>query len=215
MPYTTPPDAVDGTPVASAHVNTLAANSSWFNGLLGTPMAAGQAPISTSTGAATYGLLTSANLQDNAVGTTQLADASIVSAQIAPGAVDATILASDVVARIPAVGLGAWVRAAADIASGWSRETAGDGRFFVGAGTTFSVTFVEETDYGSSWSHTHPFGTGVGVTVAAGSPATVETNFSPDATGQAAHGHAHAMSGTTSSTTWTIPSRGYVAVRRA
>ena len=44
---------------------------------------------------------------------------------------------------------------AAAIAAGWSRYTALDGRIPVGAGTTFTVTYVEATNYGSSWSHSH------------------------------------------------------------
>jgi hypothetical protein len=212
MPFTTPPTAVDGTPVASAHVNTLSANSSWFNGLLQTPAAAGQVPQATSASAAAYGLLSAANVHDGAVGTAQYADLTIATAQLAAGAVDSTILASDVVARIPPSGLGAWVRLAGDIATGWSRETSGDGRFFVGAGTTFTVTFVEETNSGSSWAHDHPFT----ASIAAGSPSTVDTNFSPSGTGTAAHiNHTHALSGTTNTASWVIPSRGYVAVRRA
>lgn len=39
--------------------------------------------------------------------------------------------------------------------AGWARYTAADGRLLVGAGTTFSQTFTEATNYGSAWSHTH------------------------------------------------------------
>jgi hypothetical protein len=52
-------------------------------------------------------------------------------------------------------GLIALVTNAAAIPSGWSRETALDGRIPVGDGTTDSVTFTAENNYGSSWSHVH------------------------------------------------------------
>jgi hypothetical protein len=211
MPYTAPPVAVDGTPIASAHVNTLSANSTWFNGLLGSPTAAGQAPISTSTSAATYGLLAAANLVAGAVGTAQLADQTITAAQLEPGAIGAAQLADDVALAVPPSGLGGWFRTAAEIPVGWARETAGDGRFFVGAGSTFSVTFTEATSPGSSWSHQHA----VAASLGSASPSTTEANFSPGGA-TAAHGtHGHSYGASTSDTAWTIPSRGYVAARRA
>lgn len=52
-------------------------------------------------------------------------------------------------------GLIAAFRTAAAIAAGWSRFTDGDGRVLVGAGTTFSTTFTENTAVGSSWAHAH------------------------------------------------------------
>lgn len=69
----------------------------------------------------------------------------------ASGLLDNWVTAS---AGIPS-GLGAWVPTAAAIPSGWSRYTNLDGRVPVGAGTTFSVTFTENTNYGSSWAHKH------------------------------------------------------------
>lgn len=47
-------------------------------------------------------------------------------------------------------GLIASFRTAAAIASGWTRFTDGDGRILIGAGTTFSQTFTENTAAGSS-----------------------------------------------------------------
>ena len=55
-------------------------------------------------------------------------------------------------------GLGFWVRKAADIPSGFTRDTSLDGLIPIGAGTTFSQTFTEETSYGSSWQHLHSVG---------------------------------------------------------
>lgn len=48
-------------------------------------------------------------------------------------------------------GLIAAFATAAAIPSGWSRYTAADGRLLVGAGTTFSVTYTENTNRGSNW----------------------------------------------------------------
>jgi len=62
-------------------------------------------------------------------------------------------------------GLVAMVRTAAEIPSGWSRETLLDGRLPVGAGTTFSNTFVEATNYGAYWDLAQTVtGTGTGTT---------------------------------------------------
>lgn len=45
--------------------------------------------------------------------------------------------------------------------AGWARYTAADGRLLVGAGTTFGVTYTQDTSYGASWdvpAHTHSIG---------------------------------------------------------
>ncbi len=92
----------------------------------------------------------------------------------------ATAAAFSTAATVPA-GLIAAFETAAAIASGWARYSAADGRMLVGAGTTFAVTYVEATNYGASWSHSH-----------------TQTNHSHD---MASHGHAmanhtHSFSGT-------------------
>jgi len=55
-------------------------------------------------------------------------------------------------------GVGGWVRQASEIPSGFARESNLDGRIPVGAGTSFSVTYVEATNYGSAWAHQHQMG---------------------------------------------------------
>lgn len=71
-------------------------------------------------------------------------------------------------------GLIASFATAAAIAAGWTRFTSGDGRFLVGAGTTFSQTFTEGASAGSSWAHLHgTTGTTVGGT---GSSAAAAAN---------------------------------------
>jgi len=57
-------------------------------------------------------------------------------------------------AAVPSGLIAAFATAAA-IASGWARYSTADGRMLVGAGTTFTVTYTEDTDYGSGWSHNH------------------------------------------------------------
>ena len=74
---------------------------------------------------------------------------------------------------------------AASIASGWTRFTNLDGRIPVGAGTTFSQTFVEGASAGSSWAHLH---------------GTTSSNV------QSGGGASVAASGNTSDATWLPPS---------
>ncbi len=57
------------------------------------------------------------------------------------------------VAGVPS-GAVVWFETLAELTAagaGWSRYTAADGRFLIGAGTTFSKTFTEATNYGSYW----------------------------------------------------------------
>lgn len=52
-------------------------------------------------------------------------------------------------------GLGCWVRQASEIPAGFAREASLDGLMLIGAGTSFSQTFTEQTTYGTTWQHTH------------------------------------------------------------
>lgn len=210
--FTTPPTATNGNVIASSHVNIHRDNSEWFNQLLSGPSAQGQVPISTSTTAATYGYVTAAQIQALAVTTAKLQDSSVTEAKIADGTVTLTELASAVTAVMVPIGLCGWVRKASEIASGWSRETNLDGRMVVGDGTTFSTTFVEATNYGSTWGpHTH---TASG-TLSADNYSPVDLGFDLGSSKVGAHPtHAHSLSGSTPNGSWVIPSRGYVAVRK-
>ena len=129
--------------------------------------------------------------------------------------------------------LGAWVPTAASIPSGWSRYSSLDGRIPVGAGTTFSVTFTENTNYGSSWSHTHTdsghthAGTALGVTGSTGVESAVNGLGNNGGTNTPAINHTHPsgtldVSGSTDSGTasissdaWTIPSRAVVWITKS
>lgn len=128
------------------------------------------------------------------------------------------------------------VELASQIPSGWTRYTSMDGRMAVGAGTTFSVTWNEGTDYGGSWSHSHATSwsshshgasaLGVsGTTSTESNSATVQSGTGASA---AASSHTHtqgsldvtgstdnAGGGGTSSDQWTIPSRALVYVRKS
>jgi len=102
----------------------------------------------------------------------------------------------------------------AAIASGWARYTAADGRMLVGAGTTFSTTYIENTDYGSAWSHT-PLGS---IVVAIGAPSGTEQMESGSTDTVTSKSHTHAISSQTftgSATTWVIPSRAVVWAQKS
>jgi hypothetical protein len=101
----------------------------------------------------------------------------------------------------------------ANMPSGWSRYTAGDGRIIVGAGTTFGQTFTATNNYGASWAHQHPVSgvpVSVGVTVSSVSVTGTATGGPSDNTGSSSAvnglaaaggvnlnttGHTHPLSG--------------------
>ena len=210
MPFTTPPDATNGQPIASAHVNTLRDNSIWFAGLLQGPESPFQVPVSEGTGSARYGFLFPESIEDGALETAKMVGGSVTTEKIANGAVTSTELDSAVTARlVPAVLIG-WVRKASEIPSGWSREEHVNGRLMVGddSGTTFTA----ENNYGSSWAHSH---TASG-TMSAENDTAADLDFADSGEWlTAAHPlHSHTMSGSSASATWIPPSRAYVAVRK-
>lgn len=128
---------------------------------------------------------------------------------------------NDTRAGVPS-GLIAAFRTAAAIASGWARCDGDsgrpelDGRIIVGAGTSFSVTYTEDTNGGSSWSHDHAAGAhthGVTATGTSGGPSGTSTRLDgSNAVASDSHTHtlsvtgtAAAGSGNTAGTAWTIP----------
>jgi hypothetical protein len=114
-------------------------------------------------------------------------------------------------AGVPSGLIGAFETAAA-IATGWARYTAADGRMLVGAGTTFSTTFVEATNYGSAWSFT-PSGS-VTIVIASHSTTRRNANIAFGAgSDNVEDDHSHGITSQTftgASTTWAIPSRAVV-----
>ena len=210
MAFTTPPTAVIGSIVEDYYTDIFSANDNWFDDLLPAPTAANQVPISSSTGAAAWGLVDTVNIADNGIHTSRLADQAVTTAKFDAGAVTLIKWATAAALKLGAAGAVGVVQKAADIPAGWSRETKLDGRMPVGAGTTFGVTYVENTAYGSSWGHTHPFTATVG-----GPSATITDVQEGDATGASEPDHDdHALSGTTGSTSWIPPSRAYVFMRK-
>lgn len=112
--------------------------------------------------------------------------------------------------KVPS-GLGGYFATAAGIASGWTRDSALDGRIPVGAGTTFSTTFVEATNYGASWSHGGD-AISLAFSVTSGTPSG--GGAVQGGGGVNLDGHTHGVSGNatgvTPSSTWVLPSRGVV-----
>lgn len=111
--------------------------------------------------------------------------------------------------QVPSGLIGAF-RTAAAIAAGWTRFTDGDGRLLVGAGTTFSVTYTQDTAYGSSWAHGHAISFNTGTSTTAGG--TVQAGGSSSADPQ---NHVHPVSGSTADTTWTPVARAVVWAQKS
>lgn len=111
-------------------------------------------------------------------------------------------------------GLIAAFRTAAAIAAGWTRFTDGDGRMLIGAGTTFSVTFTENTAVGSSWSHQHA-ATGLTATsgtvpVLADGQTVLVNNGATTSVATSTHTHPAptvTMGGNSANTAWQEPAR--------
>lgn len=124
------------------------------------------------------------------------------------------------------------VPTAAQIPSGWSRETGLDGRVMVFDGTVFSNTFVENNSYGISWGHLHGHATthshpmaAAGVSGNTGGPSGTNTTGSTGNT-SADGSHTHNQGslditgssdavgpGSTDATSWQFPARAYVPVK--
>lgn len=137
--------------------------------------------------------------------------------------------------RVPP-GLVASFRSAGEIPSGWTRESALDGRIMVGGGVTFGVTFTEPNSYGGNWTPAVGVSVADGLTVGNGSlgvssigatgsvsagvdpvgggtvASTLHTHPAPTLTGAVARGGSVAIAGT--STAWVPPCKAYVFARR-
>lgn len=215
MPFTTPPTAITGTIVQAQHRNILRDNDNWFNQLLGAgPTGTNQMPILSGPSAGAFGSLTPLSFQAGACTNAKMAAAIISTAKITDASMAAGPLAGSVTAALFPVGLVMMVRTVAEIPATWERETALNGRFLVNAGASFdSITFVEGSDYGSSWAHGDHSWSGT-----TGTPTVVQTNIdtiTPQQAQAASPVHTHIVSGQVSAATWTIPSRGYVFMRKA
>lgn len=245
MAWTTPFTAVVGAIAEATNWNTSGRdNLLHLRALLPDPTAASQILRSTSTAAASFanpsgdavlspGTVTG-NSTASAIGSSGLIpnrlvadslDATQVAAAFASSSIPLSVLSTAVQNKLNSSGLIFMVRTAAEIPSGWTRETSLNGRFAIGAGVSFGSTFVEATDYGSAWAHLHDLGShthAVASFNSSTSSLTTMVNFITPDQKHGAHGdHRHASTGTLSASTsnmsttaWIPPSRAYVFVRR-
>lgn len=153
-------------------------------------------------------------------------DATQTSSAFASSSITEDLLSTAVRNKLIFGGIIFLVRTAAEIPSGWSRETNLNGRLAIGAGVSFGSTFEEGTNYGSAWDHVHSLVSHThGVSGFNSNNASGQTmvNFSPDNSVQAAAvAHLHSLSGSLgsaggnmSTTAWIPPSRAYVYCRRS
>jgi hypothetical protein len=212
VPFTPPPTAVPLTVIQAQHRNVLRDNQLYVNALMPSPTAANQLPILTGPSAGTWAQAGTGSFVGGGLTTVKLGAAAITTAKIQDGGIDAAALSSSAQAAMMPGKLVLMVRTIAELPAGWARETALDGRFAINAGTTFTVAFAEATDYGSSWAHAHGWSGTTGV------PDSTQANIAtvtPQQVDAASTGHFHTAGGTSGSTSWTIPSRAYVWIRRA
>jgi hypothetical protein len=126
--------------------------------------------------------------------------ADIATANAAITATNTTVAAIN---QVPS-GLIAAVATAAGIPSGWTRYTNADGRMLIGAGTTFSQTFTENTAVGANWT---PFAGGSAISATAADQVTVAI---PGTQAVSATSHQHSV--TLAAQTWTPVARVVVHV---
>lgn len=209
MPFTTPPTAVTGSVVQAQHRNVLKSNDLWFNALVPAPGAADQVPALTSSTAGAWAKLGAVSFQGGAVTTAKINNGAVTTAKVADASLDAAELASAAAGYLTPPGLIVMVRTAAEIPVNWDRESQLDGRMPVHDGTTFSVTYVEGTNYGSSWSHLHP------TSITTSGPDATVPNLDAESGGgtYASTNHTHPATEDTDPTAWVIPSRAYVFMR--
>jgi hypothetical protein len=248
--YTVPFTAIAGNTItasgwnASGRDNLLALRSLLpdASGLkVGLPL------VATGQTSAAFAQITASGLASDAVTTAKILDANVTAAKIADSAVtEAKLDALDspadneLLTYDNASGRLEWQAASArlgtsfptggiiafptnaSIASGFTRVTAMNGRLAVGAGTVFSVTWTEDTDYGSSWSHNHA-STGLTASGAAtDSATTAAAQLAFDGTegvSAADDGHTHpagaiTMGGSVANAAWTIPSYAVVWAKK-
>jgi hypothetical protein len=122
-----------------------------------------------------------------------------------------------------------WFPTLADLTAAgasWTRETTLDGRLPIGAGTTFSQTFVEATNYGSNWQPGSILGISAGtLATVATSTGNISSGFAREGTGASivAPDHSHTIPALTitgsptlsgTANTWFPPMRAGIFGRR-
>lgn len=244
MTWTTPFTAIAGLAITASGWNTSGRdNLLHLRALLADPSAANLLLVTTSASAAAFstpsgdavftpGSMTG-NAAGSAIGTGAIHanrlvagtfDAAAVAAAFAAGAIAQEILAVAVQNKLIFAGLIGMVRTASEVPAGWTTESNLAGRIPVGAGTTFGVTYTEDTAYGTSWSHDHTMGGhthGVSGTLPATGSAANNVEGDDNDWPTAAQSHTHTFSATSagdsttsSATSWVVPSRAYVYVRK-
>lgn len=213
MSWTQPATAISGAVVEAVHRNILRDNQLWFNALVPVPASSGLVPSLDSATGGTFKQLDGHSFAAGAITTATLDSGAATTAKIADGAVTAQKFSSAAAQRLVPAGLVQMVRLASEIASGWARESALDGRYPVGDGTTFSTTFVEETSYGTDDAHEHS-GSSVVTSGAADNTAPNLSEISPAQATRATGTHTHQTTITVSAAAWTIPSHAYVYTRK-
>jgi hypothetical protein len=210
VPFVAPPTAITGSVCGAAYTNAFSANDTWFNGVLPAPSGVGHVPISSGTSAAAWDYVNSAQIAAGAITGNVIATGAATTPKLAAGSVTLAKLTPAVQLGLAATGMTAWVRKASEIPAGWPRETNLDGRLPVGAGTEFSVTYLEDTAYGASWSHQHS------LTDTSEATTGLTPNLKGDTGGWPASNssHTHGVSGNTTASAWAIPMRAVVFVRK-
>lgn len=220
MTFTSPFTAVTGAVITAAGWNTSGRdNLSHLRAILPDPGAANKVLVSTSASAAAFALL----LPDNMDSVDSPADDEVLTYDSGTGQFEWQAV-SGLLTSVPS-GMGAWVPTAAAIPSGFTRYSSLDGRIPVGAGTTFSVTFTENTNYGSSWQHDHTIGhthTYSGTTGASQGGTGYDEDEAGNGHNTRDQDHNHQFSGTTSDSnnpntggaSWVIPSRAVVFITK-
>ena len=209
MPFTSPPTAVTGDVVDEDYTNIFAENDAWFNGLIPAPTAADQVLIASGTAAASWGTIGSSNLASGGITGDLFVPGSLTAAKFASGAVGIDKLTTALQAYLLQTSLKAFVRTAAEIPSGWTRDTNMSGRFPVSAGTVSTQVFTVNTAYGVGWGHAHE------VDIDSGEGGGTRNREEGDETDAPADTHWHYIRGTTSSTAWMPPSRAYVFMTKS
>ncbi len=236
MTWTSPFTAVLGAVITSAGWNTSGRdNLNHLRALLPDAGGVGLPLVSLSGTTASFAQLTAAGLAtdsvtgqkilDGTVTADELANLTVTAVKIANGAIETAKLADDAVTPdkggVPN-GAVVWFETAAELTAAganWQAYTAADGRLLVGAGASASAqTFVEATNYGSSW--TPAIGVSVsdsiavsngtlGVSGTVGAPVTVQSVDSVGVTTVSANNHSHTWSG---SITGSISRSGAAAI---
>lgn len=211
MPFTSPPTAVTGGTVDASYTNIFRDNDIWFNGLLPAPTAANQVLIASGTAAQAWGTIGSSNLANGGMTGDLFVPYSVTAAKFAAGSVSVDKLTLPIQALLLQTLLKAFVRTAAEIPSGWTRDTNLDGRMPVSAGTMGSQVFVVGTAYGSAWTHTH----WIEIDSEAPDPTEIRNRSEGDQTDAPSDVHYHYIHGTSSAVAWIPPSRAHVFMTKS